>query len=58
LNAAGKQPEISDLLNKSVMNGDKSPRISFTSHVGDGSRSHVLFTAALVLLVIDYTFKE
>ena len=48
LNAAGKQPEISDLLNKSVMNGDKTPRISFTSHVGAGSRSQVLFTAALI----------
>ena len=45
LNAAGKQPEISDLL---VMNGDKSPRISFTSHVGAGSRSHVLFTEDLI----------
>ena len=45
LNAVGKQADISDLLNNSVMNGDRRPRISFTSHVGAGSSSHVLFRA-------------
>ena len=36
LNAAGKQPAVSDLLISSKMKGDKSPRMSFTSHVGAG----------------------
>jgi len=43
---------ISDLLNKSVMNGDKRPHISFTSHIGAGSRSHVLFTVCALLFII------
>ena len=30
------------------MKGDKSPRISFTSQVGAGSSSHVLFGAELI----------
>ena len=47
LNAAGKQPVISDLLNNSVINGNKSPHFLHQPHRAR-SRSHVLFTAALI----------
>jgi len=52
LNAAGKQADISDLLNNSVMNGDRSPRISFTSHVGAGSSSHVALYRGRVKIIM------
>ena len=42
LNADGKQPVASDLLNSAAMKVASVPLMSFTSHVGTGSSWHVV----------------
>jgi len=55
LNSAGKLPVVNDLLHNKVTNGESKQLTSFTSHVGAGSRWHVLFGAELINFWISST---